>query len=225
MNWEYGLMHWCTRTKRFAFDLIQVSPIQGISIEKGDQGQLNIEINASLGNCWGKEELAKGFAREALKALFASDLPVSHVVLHVYGSADILLTVALGENQAENLNWDKEESLNFFFKLIRSKMNYGGNPADYCWLIENNSGFCPWHLTSYKIAPHFKLSRRRQEKYLFSAASAVNYYQKCSWHRHAYRGIPLSIANYIDNKSCFGSLINCLSNQLKSLMFLNCWSI
>jgi len=111
--------------------------IQGISIEKGDQGKLNLEINASLGNCWGKEELAKGFAREALKALFASDLPVSHVVLHVYGSADILLTVALGKNQAANLNWDKEESLNFFFKRIRSKMNYGGNPADYCWVIEN----------------------------------------------------------------------------------------
>lgn len=111
--------------------------IQGVGIERDDQGQFNLEINANLGNCWGKEELAKAFAREALKALFASDLPVSHVVLKVYGSTEILLTVALGKNQERNLNLDKEESFNFFFKRMKSKMNYGGNPADYCWVIEN----------------------------------------------------------------------------------------
>ena len=112
--------------------------IQGIGIKADQRGQLNLEIIANIGHRWGEEELAKGYAKEVLKTLFDSDLPVYHVVLKVYGNTEILLTVALGKNQAKNLNWDKEESLNLFFGRMKSKMNYGGNPADYCWVIENN---------------------------------------------------------------------------------------
>ena len=113
--------------------------IQNVRIERYDQGQLDVEINANLGNCWGKEEFAKGFAREALKALYTSDLRISQVVLRVCGSSEILLTVALGKNPAQNLNWEKEKSLNLFFERVKSRMNYSGNPADHCWLIENFS--------------------------------------------------------------------------------------
>ena len=113
--------------------------VQSVGIERDNQGQLNLEINVNLGNCWGKEELAKRFSRGALKALFTSDLILSQVVLRVYGSTEIILAMALGKNQAHNLNWEKEESLNLFFERMKSKMNYSGNPADYCWIIENYS--------------------------------------------------------------------------------------
>lgn len=113
--------------------------IQGIGIEKDDQSQVNLEISANVGNGWGKEALARSFARESLKALFISDLPISHVVLKVYGDSNILLTVALGKNQGRALNWDNDESLNLFFEHMKSNMTYSGNPDDYCWLIENNS--------------------------------------------------------------------------------------
>jgi len=113
--------------------------VQSVGIQRNDQGQLNLEISANLGNCWGKEELAKGFSREALKALFTSDLNISQVVLRVYGSTEILMTIVLGTNQAHNLSWEKKESLNLFFERMKSNMNYSGNPADYCWLIENYS--------------------------------------------------------------------------------------
>jgi hypothetical protein len=113
--------------------------IQGIEIESDDQAQFNLEISANVGNGWGKEELARRFARESLKALFISDLPISHVVLKVYGDTKILLTVALGKNQGKILTWDNNESLNLFFEHMKSNMTYSGNPNDYCWLIENNA--------------------------------------------------------------------------------------
>jgi hypothetical protein len=117
--------------------------IQGIQIDKDDSGQLNLEIDADLGSCWGKKEYAKGFARDALKALFASDLPISHVILNVYGGSKALMTVALGKNQARNLNWDEKESLNAFYERLKSRMNYKGDPADFCWLIEKSQGLNP----------------------------------------------------------------------------------
>jgi hypothetical protein len=48
------------------------------------------------------------------------------------------MTVALGKNQANDMNWDSAESLNGFYDQIKSRMNYEGNPIDYCWYIENN---------------------------------------------------------------------------------------
>jgi hypothetical protein len=110
--------------------------IQGIKIEEVDQDQLNLEINANVGNCWGKKEYAKRFARQALKALYTSELPIHHVIVNVFESDEILLTVALGKNQATHMNWDEGESLNAFYEHIKSRMNYKGNPADSCWLIE-----------------------------------------------------------------------------------------
>ena len=117
--------------------------LQGIKIDKDDRGQLNLEIDADLGSCWGKKEYAKGFARDALKALFGSELPISHVILNVYGGSKALMTVALGKNQARNLNWDEEQSLNAFYDNLKSRMNYKGDPADFCWMIEKSQGLNP----------------------------------------------------------------------------------
>lgn len=114
--------------------------IQGIQIDTDDRGQLNLEIDANMGSCWGKKEYAKGFARDTLKALFASDLPISHVILNLYGGSKALMTVALGKNQARNMSWDEEESLNAFYERLKSRTNYKGDPADFCWLIEKNQG-------------------------------------------------------------------------------------
>lgn len=112
--------------------------IQGLQIDRDDRGQINVEIDANLGICWGKKEYAKGFARDALKALFVSDLPISHVILNLYGGSKALMTVALGKNQARNMDWDQEESLNAFYARLKSRTNYKGDPADFCWLIERN---------------------------------------------------------------------------------------
>ena len=112
--------------------------IQGIQIDEDDRGQLNLKIDANMGSCWGKKEYAKGFARDTLKALFDSDLPISHVILNLYGGSKALMTVALGKNQARNMNWDEEESLNAFYKRLKLRTNYKGDPEDFCWLIEKN---------------------------------------------------------------------------------------
>ncbi len=117
--------------------------IQGIQIDTDDRGQLNLEIDANLGSCWGKKEYAKGFARDALKALFASDLPISHVILNVFGGSQPLLSVALGKNQARNMNWDEGDSLNAFYERLKSRTNYKGDPEDFCWLIEKSQGLNP----------------------------------------------------------------------------------
>ncbi len=112
--------------------------IQAVKIKKNRDGLLDLEITTNLGNCWGKIEFAKEFAKEALKALFSSNLPLSHVILNVFEAEKNLMTVALGKNQADKMTWDEAESLNAFYEQIKSRMNYEGNPADYCWLIENN---------------------------------------------------------------------------------------
>jgi len=112
--------------------------IQAVKIERNRDGLLDLEITTNLGNCWGKKEFAKGYAKEALKALFSSNLPLSHVILNVVEANKNLMTVALGKNHANNMKWDEAESLNAFYEQIKSRMNYKGNPADYCWLIEND---------------------------------------------------------------------------------------
>lgn len=113
--------------------------VQEIKVGK-DQGQINLEISANLGNCWGKEEYAKRFARDALGALFTSDLPVSHVLLNIYQSNQILLTVALGRNQADTIDWSTQEPLNAFYERLRSRTNYQGDPADSSWIVEMRDG-------------------------------------------------------------------------------------
>lgn len=117
--------------------------IQGIKIEKDHQGKLKMEINGNLGSCWGQAEFAKEYAREALKALFTSDLPISHVVLNIFESNESLLTVALGKNQASNIKWEEQDSLSSFYDHIRARTNYEGNPADYCLFIEKKDGVSP----------------------------------------------------------------------------------
>jgi hypothetical protein len=111
--------------------------IQGINVEKDKIGQVNLEINADLGSCWGKKELAREFARKTLKALFTSDLPISQVIVNVFENKNILLTVALGKNQARSVNWTKDESLDAFYGHIKSRIHYKGNPSNSCWIIEN----------------------------------------------------------------------------------------
>jgi len=113
--------------------------IQGIKVDKGD-GQFNVEISVNLGNCWGKKEYAKTYARDALAALYTSELPISHLLLNVHDGDQILLTVALGRNQAETIDWNGRESLNGFYERMKSRTNYQGNPADYCWLMEMKDG-------------------------------------------------------------------------------------
>lgn len=114
--------------------------IQGIRVERGEQDWINLEIKANLGDCWGKNEIAKGFARETMKNLFASDLPIQQITVKVYQGDKMLLTVALGRNPAKNLKWDEKESLSSFYNHLQSNTNYNGNPADRCLVIENGAG-------------------------------------------------------------------------------------
>ena len=117
--------------------------IQDINIKKSGDGLLDLKITTNFGDCWGKEEFAKGFAKDALKALFSSNLPLSHVILEVQEANGNLMTVALGKNQAENIDWDNADSLEAFYGQIKSRMNYKGNPADYCWIIEGKPSTGP----------------------------------------------------------------------------------
>ena len=117
--------------------------IQDIDIERSRDGLLDLKITTNFGDCWGKEEFAKGFARAALKALFFSTLPLSHVILEVQEANGNLMTVALGKNQAENIDWDNADSLEAFYGQIKSRMNYKGNPTDYCWMIEGKPSSGP----------------------------------------------------------------------------------
>lgn len=113
--------------------------IQGIRVERGEQDWINLEIKANLGDCWGKNEIAKGFARETMKNLFASDLPIQQITVKVYQGDKMLLTVALGRNPAKNLKWDEKESLSSFYNHLQSNTNYNGNPSDRCLVIENGA--------------------------------------------------------------------------------------
>jgi hypothetical protein len=117
--------------------------IQDINIERSRGGLLDLKIITNFGNCWGKEEFAKGFAKDALKALFSSTLPLSHVILEVQEANGNLMTVALGKNQADNINWNNADSLDAFYEQIKSRMNYKGNPTDYCWIIEGKPSTGP----------------------------------------------------------------------------------
>jgi hypothetical protein len=112
--------------------------IRAVKIERSRNGLLDLEITTNLGNCWGKREYAREFSKEALQALFSSNLPLSYVIVNVFEADKNLMTVALGKNQADQMNWDKAESLNGFYDQIKSRMTYKGNPTNYCWYIENN---------------------------------------------------------------------------------------
>ena len=114
--------------------------IEGIKIGRVREGELSLEIFANLGTCWGKEEFARVFALEALRALFLSSLPLTQVTLNVREKGETLLTVSLGKNQAEGMDWEKDKSPLSFYERLRSRMQYTDDPADACWLIEKKSG-------------------------------------------------------------------------------------
>ena len=54
-------------------------------------------------------------------------------------SSAAILNIFFYENKLPSMLILVNESLNLFFERIKSNMNYSGNPADYCWLIENYS--------------------------------------------------------------------------------------
>ena len=130
-------------TVRKLIDSKGVVFIQGIHINRDREGKLRLEIFANLGSCWGKEEFARIFALEALKALYLSDLPLMQVTLNIREKNQNLLTVSLGKNQAEQMNLEQEGSPVSFYERLRSQMQYGEDPADSCWLIEKDSRTTP----------------------------------------------------------------------------------
>lgn len=126
------------QTRRLIRDLVNPGKtvhLQDLRIQEEPGGHISLRIDATLGDCWGKQELAKGYARRALKALFHSPLPISHVILNLYEGGEILMKVALGRNQALNMDWEADSS-RAFFETLRQRPHYDGDPADYCWLIE-----------------------------------------------------------------------------------------
>lgn len=113
--------------------------IEEIDIDREGHGEISLEIIANLGSCWGKEEFARVFALEALRALFLSDLPLKQVTVNVRENREALLTVSLGRNQARDMNWHKQKSPLTFYERLRSRMQYTDDPADACWLIEKKT--------------------------------------------------------------------------------------
>jgi hypothetical protein len=105
-------------------------------VDKNTSGKLTINLTINLGNCWGKELLAKEVARQTLQNLFCSRLPLSNVLLKIFSNDTHLILISLGENPARDIPWNQFEGGIDFIHYLKTKNSVSSDRmSDYDHVI------------------------------------------------------------------------------------------
>ncbi|MFQ6078429.1 MAG: hypothetical protein ACE5NJ_04740 [Thermodesulfobacteriota bacterium] len=99
--------------------------IRNVSISETKDGKLTVSLSVDIGECWGKESLAKEVVKNTMQKLYQSGLPISEAVVKIFSRDTSLIVLALGKNQAEKIRWDEIKTGVDFIDHLKS--NYSGS--------------------------------------------------------------------------------------------------
>jgi len=115
--------------------------INDLQVRYRDNGKLSVNLIVNIGNCWGKERLARKLAKQITEKLYGSVLPIADVKLKVISNDIELLVLAMGHKPAQQIPWHKLNSGTDFIQYLKTRHtppNISIALEDYAYVIENH---------------------------------------------------------------------------------------
>jgi hypothetical protein len=120
--------------------------VNDLQIINKDNGKLSVDLIVNIGNCWGKERLARKLAKQITEKLFGSGLPISEVKLKVISNDVELLVLAIGHKPAQQAPWHLFNSGTDFIQYLKTRHippKRSTAHEDYAYVIENHFIYKP----------------------------------------------------------------------------------
>ncbi len=117
------------------FDQSELIP--QVRITPADEDRFVIELTFYIGDRWGREIFARDLAKAAMTRVFKSDLPLAQGIVKVYCTHMEAIHLAVGMNQARQINWEDSSSPSEFFDTLRSCVQLGKGPEDRTYFFEH----------------------------------------------------------------------------------------
>jgi hypothetical protein len=128
---------------------VQSELIPQVKVTPAEKGRFVIEVTFSIGDRWGRDGFARDLARAAITRVFKSSLPVAQGIVRVYCTHVEAIHLAIGMNQAKQIDWTDGLSLSDFFKILRSCSYWGKSPEDRTYFTEHRQIIKPSPTASY----------------------------------------------------------------------------
>ena len=124
--------------------------IPQIIVTPAGKDRFLIELTFSIGDRWGRDGFVRELARAAITRVFESNLPIAQGIVRVYCTHMEAIHLAIGMNQAKQINWADGLSLAGFFDIVRSCSHWGKSPEDRTYFIEHKQIIKPSPIVSYR---------------------------------------------------------------------------
>jgi hypothetical protein len=117
------------------FDRSELIP--QVRITPAEKDRFVIELIFNIGDRWGRDIFVRDLAKAAIARVFKSNLPIAQGIVKVYCTHTEAIHLAIGVNQAKQINWEDSSSPpSEFFDTLRSCSQLGKGPEDRTYFIE-----------------------------------------------------------------------------------------
>jgi len=123
--------------------------IPQVRVALTEKDRFVIELTFSIGDRWGRDGFARDLAKAAITKVFKSNLPIAQGIVKVYCTHAEVIHLAIGMNQAKQINWADTLSPSGFFDILQSCFHLGKNPEDRTYFIEHRQIIKPSPIVSY----------------------------------------------------------------------------
>jgi hypothetical protein len=123
--------------------------IPQVKITPVERNRFVIELSFSIGDRWGRDGFVRDLAKTAITKVFKSNLPLAQGIVKVYCTHMEVIHLAIGMNQANQINWEEGRSPFEFFERLRSCGRWGKRPEDRTYFIEHKQIIKPSPVVSF----------------------------------------------------------------------------
>lgn len=114
--------------------------ISDLQVTNKDNGKLSVDLIVNIGDCWGKERLARKLAKQIMEKLYGSGLPIAEVKLKVLSNDSELIVLAMGRKSAQQVPWHQFNSGTDFIQYVKTRqtpLNLSLANENCAYVIEN----------------------------------------------------------------------------------------
>ncbi len=122
--------------------------IPQVRITPAGKDRFVVELSFNIGDRWGRDGFVRDLAKAAMVKVYKSNLPVAQGIVKVYWSYIEAIHLAIGVNQAEQMNWEDSPTPSEFFDRLRSCARWGKRPEDRTYFIEHRQIIKPSPIVS-----------------------------------------------------------------------------
>lgn len=130
----------------------QFESIPQVKVTAAGEDRFVVELTFSIGDRWGREGHVRDLAKMAITIIFKSNLPLAQGIVKVHCTHVEAIHLAIGMNQAKQINWVDSLSPSAFFDTLRSCFHWGKSPEDRTYFIEYRPIIKPSPVVS--LPPH-----------------------------------------------------------------------